>query len=271
MNELHNICENMNIDAKLKILNVNRESSIEEIKRSYRVLILKYHPDKREGSNSDFIRIKTAYDDVMKWKTDTTVNFFLIIMFYINFLKENVLIRKKDIILNLEILIEELYNNSTKKISYNRQTKTGKKMEILYLELKDWKEQYIIPDHGDYDILSQKTTNLIINIEINNNNFKNININTLLDLHELYLMIDINIYEYYFGVSRCIPYFNDEEIEIRYNPYDTNCLTQIIKGKGLEYEGERKDLIISYNVDMSRVHDLKNNERDIKRIFDKKE
>jgi DnaJ-class molecular chaperone len=261
----------MYIDEKLKILNVNRESSIDEIKRSFRILILKYHPDKREGSNTEFIRIKTAYDDVIKWKTDTTVNFYLIFMFYINFFKENVLTRKKDITLNVDILIEELYNNCTKKISYIRQTNTGKKVEVLYLELIDWKEQYIIPYHGDYDIISKITTDLIINVEIKNNNFQNISINTLLDLHELYLMIDINIYEYYFGVSRRIPYFNDEEIEIMFNPYDTNCLTQIINGKGLEYEGKRKDLIISYNIDMLSVFDVKNNESAIKRIFDKKE
>lgn len=45
-----------------KILNVNLDSSKEEIKKNYYKLCLKYHPDKNNGDDTHFKKISEAYE-----------------------------------------------------------------------------------------------------------------------------------------------------------------------------------------------------------------
>lgn len=55
--------ENLNNDL-YKLLGVKRNSSYEEIKRAYRRLVFKYHPDKNKtdpNASSKFIAISRAY------------------------------------------------------------------------------------------------------------------------------------------------------------------------------------------------------------------
>lgn len=54
-------------DEYYKLLNVDKNASISEIKASYKKLALKYHPDKckpeeREANEAEFKKIKTAYE-----------------------------------------------------------------------------------------------------------------------------------------------------------------------------------------------------------------
>ena len=256
----------MNIEEKLKLLNVSKDTPLDEIKRSFRKRILECHPDKKNGSNTEFIKLKTAYDDVIKWKT-ASINFYIIFFFYINYFKEIFSIRAKDIKLKIEIHIQEVYNNKIKKIKYNRKTKHGVQMETLFLDLKEWKEEYIIPEYGDYDIVSDQTTALIINIDISYDGFNEFYINTSLSLYELYMIVDIDIFEYYYGVFRKFKYLDNEELILNFNPYQSGCESQIIHGKGLECEGVRKDLIILYKLNLSNVENIEEHYADIKRIF----
>ena len=58
------------------ILGVNKSSSDDEIKKAYRKIAIKYHPDKLQGVSDDikklaqekFLKVKEAYEEIMKNK-----------------------------------------------------------------------------------------------------------------------------------------------------------------------------------------------------------
>lgn len=45
-----------------KVLNVDENSTLEDIKKQYKLLALKYHPDRNHGDDTKFKQIKNAYD-----------------------------------------------------------------------------------------------------------------------------------------------------------------------------------------------------------------
>ena len=55
------------MDSDYKLLNINKYSSIDDIKKAYKKLILKHHPDKG-GSNSRFIEVNEAYHRILQCK-----------------------------------------------------------------------------------------------------------------------------------------------------------------------------------------------------------
>jgi len=58
----------MNITLAYQILEVSENISEEELKKKFKSLVLKYHPDRNKASNSTqkFIEIKEAYDLILK-------------------------------------------------------------------------------------------------------------------------------------------------------------------------------------------------------------
>lgn len=57
------------------VLNINKDASVLEIKKAYRILAVKYHPDKNHGNKesiSKFIEIKEAYDTLINPKSRIT-------------------------------------------------------------------------------------------------------------------------------------------------------------------------------------------------------
>ena len=66
--------EDSNASKYYKILEVEEDASIDDIKKSYRKLVMKYHPDKLQGvsediiklANEKFLSIQEAYEKVLK-------------------------------------------------------------------------------------------------------------------------------------------------------------------------------------------------------------
>lgn len=56
----------MNIQEALEILHVSIDIKENEIKAKYKKLVMKYHPDKNNGDSRQFLKIKEAYDILLK-------------------------------------------------------------------------------------------------------------------------------------------------------------------------------------------------------------
>ena len=127
----------VNNDEYYNILNVTKESTQNEIKKAYRKLALKHHPDKG-GDPETFKKISIAYDtlsdptkkelydkygeDGIKQNGNVHNPHDIFSMFFggnNNF--NNKPTKGKDVIHNLKVSLEDIYNGRIMKISVNRQ------------------------------------------------------------------------------------------------------------------------------------------------------
>ena len=247
------------------LLEIDENCSIDEIKKAYRRLCLKHHPDKTKNQDSEhFLRITKAYEDVIKAK-ETNIKFFIMFVYFINnFGKDH------NVVINLKLRIDDIYNNAIKKIYYKRvEENLEKKSQMFYLELCGWKEQYVIDGYGDFNIITKKYGDLVINIELSYENYTHLHINKIVNLYDVYTEIEINLYEYYYGVKRTMTYFNNEQIQLNFLPYKDG-ETQMIEGKGLmNDDDERANLYIFYKVNLQCCDITDMNKTTIKNIFNK--
>lgn len=252
-----------NLEAKYKLLEVDANCTIEDIKKSYRRLCLKYHPDKCNGATEKFIEIKRTYEELLRVK-ETNINFFI---FFFNFI--NRFGKCNDITVRLNIPLEDIYNKSVKRFTYTRvNDNLIKQREQFFLELIGWKEEYILEGKGDYNVITGKCGNLHIHIEIDCGEFSNLELNKIINLYDLYTTMEINLYEYYYGVKRTLKYFNNTYIQIDYVPYEEGD-TQVLEEYGLANdENKRYNLYIFYKIDLKRCNLSKSNENLIKNCFD---
>jgi len=248
------------LSDKYKLLEVDENSTLDEIKKSYRKLCLKYHPDKntKDDDASKFIEIQKAYVEVVKSK-ETNINFFIMFWYFVQSLTKDC-----NVTMNLIVSIEDIYNNKIKKITYNRISNELKKVsEVFYLELCTWQESYHLDNLGDYNVIGKCYGDLILNIKVDFTNYPTLALNNIVDVYELNIVVNINLYEYYFGVCKQISYINNDMIELNYIPY-INGDTQIIKEKGLNKdENLRADLFIFYKVDLTKINKNFENEKEL--------
>lgn len=251
-------------DDPYTVLEINRFASTEEIKKSYRRLCLKYHPDKCGGNSDHFIKVQNAYDKLMKEK-DSNINFFIVFLY---FLYSSSFSNPQDITLSVSVTIEDIYNNRIKKLTYTRFNNTCKKVvETMYLELQGWKEEYVLENFGDYHPLSGKHGNLIIKVNVvTDSKYKHIELNLILNRYDLYSTISVDLYEYMFGANRTLLYFNDEELNVHHTPR-TDGDVLVFANKGLwkeddidivDGQGSRGDLYVFFNLDIKRSCDNDN-------------
>ena len=55
------------IDRARKLLGLGEEASLEEIKRTYRKLTMKFHPDREKGDKRKMQEINQAYEDLLSY------------------------------------------------------------------------------------------------------------------------------------------------------------------------------------------------------------
>ena len=254
-----------------EILNLNNNSTFKDARRNYLRLCLKFHPDKNHGNSKEFVKINEAYEYYInnhkKYNVISLKECMSTFQCYILFL--GCFIKTKDIVLNLKIDLKDIYNVQTKKIVYSRLKHDFQFVkETLYLELSGFQFDYELEGHGDFNVSSGKYNNLNINVEIMYPDSMDIRINDTLSMYDLYYNMEINIYEYYYGVNDDLKYFNNEKIQTKgYVPHINGDIL-VLEDKGLMNDtNKREKLYVFFKVDM-RKHVLSEEHRvTVKMLF----
>ena len=221
-----------------EILEISPNSSEYEIKKAYRKLALKFHPDKNNGFYKDkFIKIKYAYDILsdndLKKKYDNKLQsnkYFFDInnlnLFFLNYIKSTEINKILKILLKKQIKSNEIY---TQFLNKNNLSNFHKEISNIYINvdfsLKDiW---YCIPKLVVY---KRETKNIFnetiypIDFEqIYENEGEEIKINNIVHIGDL--IIKINIKETNYNNENYFIYENELYLLINKNRIINNKFT----------------------------------------------
>jgi hypothetical protein len=252
---------------------VKSDCSDDELKKQYRTFCLKYHPDKYHGNSKKFIQIQEAYTKIQKSRCENpnqSTNlgiglqeemmhklYIYMMCLVFGFFTE------KNIHLYIDVEIEDIYSMKIKRITYQRINPSMKKeSNTVFLELYGLQKEYVLSEYGDYNTFTKKSSDLIIHVNVVNTVLKSVTYEPIISPYELYITIQISIYEYYFGINRAVPYLNNEMLQVTWTPVKQGT-TIIMDGFGLpDHDKNRGVLYCMLNTDMS-LHNIKESERDI--------
>jgi DnaJ-class molecular chaperone len=262
---------NTDIYVNYETLGLNVNATDVEIKLAYKKLCLLYHPDKSKADSNMFIKITNAYNKINEYKKQN-VNFYMYFIcmyqYYMKALKDSM----KDIHIKCVVNIEDIYYVKVKKIEYTISTNTFiKQNKTLYLELSGYKKEYVLEEHGDYNIFTKKYNDLRITLDILHD--EKYQLNDIIDPYEVYLKHEINIYQYFYGIKYDIPYMGNECIESYGYIPNINGMTQIFKNMGLcDEENVKHSLIVIYevNLKLNYIEDFENVDETLKMYFNYK-
>ena len=248
----------MSMSKYFQILNCSYGSTIDEIKKQYRKLVLKYHPDKND--NSEFstrkmVELNTAYREILKTKNtpeidpvstyDTIVYIWYISYIYVM----HVLSKPATIYINIDVELSDIYNSVIKKICYKVWLNNELKTSNIFMQL-DTDLEYIYDNIGDENVFTKARGDVVIRCTIINTLYPHIRINDIIDKNELTYTLKVDLYEYFYGFERVIDIFGNTEIVY----FEPKCLSKILKAKGFIYEDSKKrgDVIILCDVDINK-------------------
>lgn len=246
-----------------KNLGLNEGASKDEIKKAYRKLALKFHPDKNPDLNSckEFITITESYKRLITDECNSDIDITFYLNIYIDMIKnlynyitaENNIFNKKffnkksrgheneikvkDIIINLDLPIKELFSSNYKKLvikvlrkeNINGNYILTKKKEEFYISLINYKREYFFKEKGDEDLLSNKG-DIRIYINIITKEFNDYQ----LDNYNIIYNLKISYYEYLYGIKREFNYLDNSVIKIEQQFYG-ELEDKIYNSKGVRY------------------------------------
>lgn len=224
-----------------EILESKTTDSIEDIKINYRKLVLRYHPDKNGGNADKFINIDKAYKRILEQRSlalslnDKARKFMLLMYFFM---------KPKNIKLDIKVKIEDIYNAEIKKINYKRFLNSEKVRHAVYIDLLNFRNEYLFEELGDENPITKKCGDLIVYISIDYGEYdKFLYVNDILCINKLaynYSLsykINMNLYEFFYGLKNNYNFINTM-LDLSHHIPHKNGLYITVKNKGLPYESD---------------------------------
>lgn len=263
-----------NLEECYNILEISNESSMDNVKKQYRKLSLKYHPDKNNNTTSEiFKKITSAYDFILNNNGEKLNNTIISKQNYYNnkynnhercnnnYKNDNYIYEKyiyekynDDILKILEISFYQAYNGCSIPISINRKiiynNIINEENETLYVNIPNG------IDNNEIIILENKGNNV-------NNNYSNVKITIKLLEHnnftreglDIYFKLNLSFKESLIGFEYILKHLNNKNYKIKSKEGEiiTNNTKMIMRNLGFcrnEYYG---NLIITFNINYQKL------------------
>ena len=257
-----------NLEECYKILELSKESSFDNIKKQYRKLSLKYHPDKNNNTTSEiFKKITNAYNFIINNNIENPNNTIIANQNYYNNCKnencknencknENYIYEKydNDILKIVEITYLQAYNGCSIPIFINRKiiynNFINEENETIYLNIPkgiDTNEIIILENKGHN--INNKYSNVKISIKLlEDNNFKREGL-------DIYFKLNLSFKESLIGFEYILKHLNNKNYKIKSKEGEiiTNNTKMVLHNLGFcrnEYYG---NLIITFNINYQKL------------------
>lgn len=277
------------------------KSSIEDVRKAYKRLVLIHHPDKPTGDRGKFEILTRAYnilsDEGTKLIYDASLDtndhtnkytyicvnklFDLMQKMFTNIKREesNNYNRKKvdTIKVNIKLTLDEVYRGDIKKVIVRLRRGDTWVKEVFYVNLLEHRNIYKFENRGD-EVYGDKG-DVEIHVKVLEHPF--VKIDNVLCEYDLYMEESMSLYELYYGFDRELSYMNKEKLNIRIQPganYRLDSLnysyTHVVEGYGLPYINIKDNeiyygnLYIYFKLKLPDIIDIHDNAKElIKNIF----
>ncbi|KAL3315259.1 hypothetical protein Ciccas_006109 [Cichlidogyrus casuarinus] len=225
-----------------EVLEVSEEASIDEIKRSYRRLALKYHPDKNPSGGEQFRLLSEAFfvlsDPTKKREYDASLNQSSSSFQYSNNIFKNAkdvfdsfmsALKGLDIVFPVECSLEELYSGTNKKLIGNKLVSSSSEYTINVGPGMRNNETLVYDGQGHQN-LEKERGNLIFRIrQLDHQNYTR-------DKDDLIRTVNITLTESLCGFTRTIETLDGRILKFSWIPtsdFPRNDTVKVIRNEGM--------------------------------------
>jgi len=148
-----------------------------------------------------------------------------------------------DLRIDVTASLDEVYSNMKKVVKIKVLRDNVMRVVSFLLELKDFREPCVFENAGDNQL-----ADVIFNIQIAPH--ERFCVDQVMDTYDLTTEIEINLYEYYFGGKKTLPFLANEVLTFDIPVPHNNVVT--LSGKGLPFGDTRGDLVVILKVKLPK-------------------